>query len=198
MITGNSVLVAAPEEQRAHVPTWGKPRDIYASETYYVSLFSAGEDDSCGLGSHEHGQCVELCFAAEMPEVVLSQQRRRILDFDRVTTMRVYATAADKRTVVVKEDDLLTKPDVHVNPVKVSKALYTELKTWFGTEFFKVQDISKKSNIMISMCANIWTLVKDENGEMERTNGMRPVLWGFMDLEVFDVEAFSGAERRSS
>eukprot|EP00959_Pyramimonas_sp_CCMP1952_P129949 2717657-Pyramimonas_sp.AAC.1 len=50
--------------------------------------------------------------------VVLSEQQHRIFDFDRVTTMRVYVTAAAKRTAVVKEDDLLTKADIQANPVK--------------------------------------------------------------------------------
>eukprot|EP00959_Pyramimonas_sp_CCMP1952_P085768 1794024-Pyramimonas_sp.AAC.1 len=133
-----------------------------------------------------------------MPKVVASEQQRRILDFDRSTTMRVYATAADKRAVVVKEDDLLTEPDIQVNPVKASKALYTEHKTWFDKACFKVRDISNMSNIMTSMRANKRKFVKVEKGEMKRTNGLRPVLWGFVDLEAFDVETFSGAEWRSS
>ena len=65
-----------------------------------------------------------------------------LLDVDRVTTMRVYVSATAKRAVVVKEDDLLTKADIQANPVKVSKALYTELKTWFDNKCFNMQDIS--------------------------------------------------------
>eukprot|EP00959_Pyramimonas_sp_CCMP1952_P378690 7932598-Pyramimonas_sp.AAC.1 len=40
--------------------------------------------------------------------------------------------------------------------------------------------------------------LKNEKGEMERTIRLRLVLRGFADLEAFDVEAFSGAARRSS
>eukprot|EP00959_Pyramimonas_sp_CCMP1952_P043418 908058-Pyramimonas_sp.AAC.2 len=69
-----------------------------------------------------------------MSKVVLSEQQHGILDSDRVATMRVYATAAAKRAAVVMGDDLLTMPDVQANPVKVSKALYTELKTWFSNK----------------------------------------------------------------
>eukprot|EP00959_Pyramimonas_sp_CCMP1952_P211159 4419195-Pyramimonas_sp.AAC.1 len=58
------------------------------------------EDDSYGLDSDENGRSVELCFAAEVSKVVLSEQQRMILDARRVTTMRVYVTAAAKRAVV--------------------------------------------------------------------------------------------------
>eukprot|EP00959_Pyramimonas_sp_CCMP1952_P079717 1667233-Pyramimonas_sp.AAC.1 len=37
-----------------------------------------------------------------MPEVVPSEQQRILLDFDRVTTMRVYVTATAKRVGVVR------------------------------------------------------------------------------------------------
>eukprot|EP00959_Pyramimonas_sp_CCMP1952_P133354 2788429-Pyramimonas_sp.AAC.1 len=59
------------------------------------------EDASDRLGSDEHGQCVELCFAAEMSSVVFSEQQHRRLDFDRATTMRADATAVAKRSSVV-------------------------------------------------------------------------------------------------
>eukprot|EP00959_Pyramimonas_sp_CCMP1952_P054024 1129997-Pyramimonas_sp.AAC.1 len=64
--------------------------------------------------------------------------------------MRVYVTAAAKRAIVVKEGDLLAKADSQANPVKVSKALYSEFKTWFGSKCFNVQYVSKASNIMTS------------------------------------------------
>eukprot|EP00959_Pyramimonas_sp_CCMP1952_P371648 7782515-Pyramimonas_sp.AAC.1 len=108
------------------------------------------DDDSYGLDSDENGLYVELCFTAEVPKVVLPEQQHMILDAGRVTTVRVCVTAAAKRAAVVKEDDLLAKADIQANPDQVSKALYTELKTWFGNEYFNVQDIAKASNIMTS------------------------------------------------
>ena len=54
--------------------------------------------------------------------VVLTEEQHQSLDASCVTTMRVYVTAAAKRAVVVKEDDLLTKADIQANPVQVSKA----------------------------------------------------------------------------
>eukprot|EP00959_Pyramimonas_sp_CCMP1952_P079453 1660775-Pyramimonas_sp.AAC.1 len=85
-----------------------------------------------------------------MSKVVLSEQRRRMLDFDRVTTMRVCAAAAARRAAVVKEDDFLAKADIQVNPVKISQALHTELKTWPDNKCFNIQDASKASGIMTS------------------------------------------------
>eukprot|EP00959_Pyramimonas_sp_CCMP1952_P417528 8747692-Pyramimonas_sp.AAC.1 len=58
------------------------------------------EDDNFRLDSNEHGRCGELCFTTEMWKVVLSEQQHMILDADRVTTMRVYVTAAAKRAVL--------------------------------------------------------------------------------------------------
>eukprot|EP00959_Pyramimonas_sp_CCMP1952_P164762 3444099-Pyramimonas_sp.AAC.1 len=91
-------VVYRTTRRKAGAPAYvGKPRDIYTTETCHVVLCSTGEDDSCGLDSDRHGEYVELCFAAEVSKVVLSDKQRRILDFDRVATMRVYVTAAAKR-----------------------------------------------------------------------------------------------------
>eukprot|EP00959_Pyramimonas_sp_CCMP1952_P293362 6135284-Pyramimonas_sp.AAC.1 len=61
-----------------------------------------------------------------------------------------------------------------------------------------MQDLSEASNIMISRYVHKWKFVKNEKSDMERAIIMRLVLGGFMDLEAFDVEAFSGTARRSS
>eukprot|EP00959_Pyramimonas_sp_CCMP1952_P126022 2635196-Pyramimonas_sp.AAC.1 len=85
-----------------------------------------------------------------MSKVVLSEHQRMILYADRVTTMRVYVTAAAKRAVVVKEDDLLAKADIQVNHDKVPQALFSELKTWFDNTCFNLQEIATASDIMTS------------------------------------------------
>eukprot|EP00959_Pyramimonas_sp_CCMP1952_P125578 2625909-Pyramimonas_sp.AAC.1 len=108
------------------------------------------EDDSYGLDSGENGRYVELCFTTEMSKVVLSEQQHMLLDADRVTAMRVYSTAAAKRAAVVMEDDLLAKAGIQANPEKISKALFTELKTWFDNKCCKMQEIAKTSSIMTS------------------------------------------------
>eukprot|EP00959_Pyramimonas_sp_CCMP1952_P281007 5873902-Pyramimonas_sp.AAC.1 len=124
-----------------------------APKTYHAPLCSTDDDGSCGLDSDEHGQYVTLCITAEKSKVVSCGQQHRNLDFDSATTTRVYVAGAAKRAAVVKEGDLLTKADVQAKPVKVSKALYTELMTLYGNECFKIQGILKASNTTTSSCA---------------------------------------------
>ena len=58
----------------------------------------------------------------------LSSLQMKMMGTQEVATMRVNVSAAAKRAVVVKEDDLPTKADTAANPNKISEALYTELK----------------------------------------------------------------------
>ena len=51
-----------------------------------------------------------------MAKVALAEQRHRLLNDNWVTTMRVYATAAFKRAVIVKEDELLARAEMQANP----------------------------------------------------------------------------------
>eukprot|EP00959_Pyramimonas_sp_CCMP1952_P224749 4699592-Pyramimonas_sp.AAC.1 len=132
-----------------------------------------------------------------MSKVVLSEQQHMLLDASRVTTVRVYITAAAKRAVVVEEDDLLTEADVQANPENISKVFLTELKTWLDNKWFQMQDIAKASNIMTSRYVYTLKFAKNEKGEIERAIRFLLVLRDFMDLEAFDVETFSGTAWRS-
>eukprot|EP00959_Pyramimonas_sp_CCMP1952_P186901 3908386-Pyramimonas_sp.AAC.1 len=82
--------------------------------------------------------------------------------------MRMYIATVAKRAAAVKEDDLLAKADLLAKPEKVPKALCAELKTWFDNPCFKMQDVSKLSNIMTSRYVYKWKFVKNEKGEMGR------------------------------
>ena len=78
------------------------------SEEIYVTLDA--DDDS---DNHEHidedyyGQYVELCFTAEMANIILKEHQS--LHPGEQATLRVYLSNDVKRSVVVKEDDLLTR-----------------------------------------------------------------------------------------
>eukprot|EP00959_Pyramimonas_sp_CCMP1952_P173929 3634240-Pyramimonas_sp.AAC.1 len=61
-----------------------------------------------------------------------------------------------------------------------------------------MHEIAQAPNFMTSRYLYTWKFVKDEKGEMERTIRLRLVIRGFIDLEVFDVETFSGTARRSN
>eukprot|EP00959_Pyramimonas_sp_CCMP1952_P092095 1927526-Pyramimonas_sp.AAC.1 len=116
MVPDQSVLITVADEQRGYLPKCGRTRYSDTEETFYAPLCTMVEDDSYGLDSDDNGRCVELCFTTEMSKVVLSEQQRMILDAHRVTTVRVYVTAAAKRAAVVKEDDLIAKADIQANP----------------------------------------------------------------------------------
>ena len=115
-----------------------------------------------------------------------------------MATLRVYVTAASKRAVLVKEDDLLTKAEIQANPINISRALYTELRIWYDNDCFKMSLLSEASNVMTSRFVYKWKFVKNEKGETERTIRLRLVLRGFMDVEAFDIETFSGTARRAN
>eukprot|EP00959_Pyramimonas_sp_CCMP1952_P306826 6421799-Pyramimonas_sp.AAC.1 len=91
-----------------------------------------------------------------MSMVVLGQTQLAQLETDMAATMRVYASSAAKRAVVVKEDDLLTKADIVAHPKEVSAVLYTELKIWLDNWCFEMHDLSKASNIMTSRYVYKW------------------------------------------
>ena len=170
----------------------------HMEETYHIPLCATDLDDTYGLDFDEHGQYVELCFATDMSKVVLSEHQHQMLNDEYIATMRVYVSAASKRAVIVKEDDLLTKAEIQMNPQKISKALYTELKIWFDHKCFKLQELKYASNVMTSRYVYKWKFVKNDKGEMERTIRLRLVLRGFMGLEALSVETFAGTAKRSS
>ena len=60
----------------------------------------------------EIGPYIELCFADHMSKVILEEDQYDDIYEGQVATLRVYVTAAAKRAVVVKEDDLLTKKEI--------------------------------------------------------------------------------------
>eukprot|EP00959_Pyramimonas_sp_CCMP1952_P002483 51337-Pyramimonas_sp.AAC.1 len=112
MITDSSALVTVAEEQRGRLPTRGHPRDADATETYHIPLVLRGRRRHLRVVVDGHGQYIDLCFAADASEIVLSEQQYNQSTFDRVATVRAYATAAAKRAAVVKEDNLLAKTDI--------------------------------------------------------------------------------------
>eukprot|EP00959_Pyramimonas_sp_CCMP1952_P190444 3982859-Pyramimonas_sp.AAC.1 len=64
-----------------------------------------------------------------MAQLVLSEQQCESLRSDQIAAMRVYVSATATIAVVVEEDDLLAKAEVHANPTKISEALCTVLNT---------------------------------------------------------------------
>eukprot|EP00959_Pyramimonas_sp_CCMP1952_P135315 2831422-Pyramimonas_sp.AAC.1 len=99
--------------------------------------------------------------------------------------------------MVVKEDDLLTKADIAAHPKEVREALHTELKIWLDNRCFEMYDLAKASITMTSRYVYKWTFV-EAGTENVKTIRLRLLFSGFMDMEAFDVETFSGTARRQS
>ena len=77
--------------------------------------------------------------------------------------------AASKRAVVANGDDLATNAEMPANPAKVSKTLYTELKTLLNNKDAKTQDIFKARNVITSRYEYKWKFAKNEGA-----NGRAP------------------------
>ena len=108
-------------------------------------------------------------------------------------------TAAAKRAVVVKEDDLLTKKEIAYHTKEVTQATIRELKIWIENKCFEIALLKGAHNIMTSRYVVKWKFVKNKlTGKMERIIRMRLVLRGFMDSEAFSLDTFSGTAKRSS
>ena len=114
-----------------------------------------------------------------------------------LATLRVYVVDAVKRAVVVKYDDHLTKRELHEHHKEVAAATLTEIKTWLDNSCFKKCLLKDAKNIMTSRYVAKWKWVM-LNGTRTRIIRMRLVLRGFMDLEAFSLDTFSGTARRTS
>ena len=147
----------------------------------------------------DQGKYFEICFTTDMAKTILSETQLENMESDDVATLRVYISAAAKRAVVVKEDDLLTKNDLLQHQRDVAAATIAELKIWISNKCFDIQDLSKAKNVMTSRYVAKWKFVKNAvTGVSERTIRMRLVLRGFMDTEAFSIDTFSGTARRTS
>ena len=110
---------------------------------------------------------------------------------DDSATMRICVSAASKRVVAAREDDLLTPKGIAINPMKVAGALYTELKIWLEISCFKKQEIAKAGSAVTSRYAREWKFGQDDKGNQVNTMRLRLVLRGYTDWAAIDVETFS-------
>ena len=127
-----------------------------------VSL--AQEDKACSLESDDAGKYMDLWFPQEIGKNILDEGRFEAMASNELATARIYVSAASKRAVVVKEDNLLTKKGIADYPKDVADALYSELKIWLGNNCFNILDIAKAENITTSRCACKWKFVEFDKG----------------------------------
>ena len=114
-----------------------------------------------------------------MAPVVQTEQQHNMPQPGTETTMRVYISENTKRTVVVKEDDLLSKKELISNAPEVAKATSAELNTWFDNKCFKKCLLKNAQNIMTSRYVAKWKWIEKRDGSWSRIIRMRMVLRGF-------------------
>ena len=140
---------------------------------------------------------IELCFTTEMSNIILDESQYDAMRPDDVATLRVYISAQSKRSVVVKEDDILSKREILDNAEAVSQATLAELQTWLKNDCFVMCDLKTARNIMTSRYVAKWKWIH-EHGAWRKIIRMRLVLRGFMDWEAFSIDTFSGTAKRTS
>jgi hypothetical protein len=146
----------------------------------------------------EIGEYAELCFTTDMAPVVLNEDQHQWFQSDDVATMRVYLSANTKRAVVVKEDDLLNKKELLAHATEVASSTSTELKKWITNKCFKKCLLKHAQNVMTSRYVAKWKWIRDTSDKWQRVIRMRLCLRGFMDLEAFSLDTFSGTAKRTS
>ena len=160
---------------------------------------SSGEVGDLTLATEqdEHGEYIELCFEDHMANVILAEDQY-VYDGE-IATLRVYLTsAANKRAVVVKGDDLLTTAEMNAHAKEVSSAILTELNIWLQNQCFEMCDLKNAQNVMTSRYVCKWKCIKDSRGASKKVIRMRLVLRGCMDLEAFSLDTFAGTATRAS
>ena len=105
-----------------------------ANETTHDDTGTDNRADST-LECDEYGYYIELEVSDEMAPAILEECQ--YLEEGEIATIRVYISDKVKRTVVVKEDDLLTPKEIKDNGKQVAKATLTEITTWLEMPVLK-------------------------------------------------------------
>ena len=164
-----------------------------------ISLLLADPDSEDNhIDTDDIGQYVELCFTPEMSATILDEEQLGNMRPQDIATMRVYISENTKRSVVVKEDDLLSKQDMNTHVKGVADATVAEIKKWLDNSCFETCDFAKAQNIMTSRYVAKWKWVKQADSSWSRVIRMRLCLRGFMDTEAFSLDTFSGTAKRTS
>ena len=136
-----------------------------------------------------------LIVRSNNEKLILPESQK--VGLDEIATLRVYINKAVKRTVVIKEDDLLTRKELVENAPAVATATKDELQTWLLNKCFDIVLFKDAENIMTSRYVAKWKFVKID-GVWKRIIRMRLVLRGFMDSEAYYMDTFAGTARRES
>ena len=102
------VSVSPSAETRVHSST--EFEEIYLNVD--PNLIMDGECDN-SIESDEAGKHIEVCFTDEVVKAILEEHQEVVPG--EVATLRVYVTNAATRSVVIKDDDILTKDELQAH-----------------------------------------------------------------------------------
>ena len=74
-------------------------------------------------------------------------------------TLRAHVTRELKRTVVVKDDDILSAAELRKHSPEVTKAIAEELRTWLESRCFKMIPFKNAQNVMTPRYVATWKWV---------------------------------------
>ena len=134
---------------------------------------------------------IEILIDDAVRSVVLAEGQWPELDEE--TTLRVYMTKEIKRSVVVKEGDMMTKKDLQKYPAEAARATRDESLGWIRNKCYEIATLKEASNVLTSRYVAKWKRV-----DGKWIISMRLYLRGFQDMEAFDVEALAGTASRHS
>ena len=201
MPTNTVVMFAAYTEQlgvHGNVPQQSEHGNVALEPVEVLVQDSPADNSDFTLDSDEVGSYVELCFASELSMIALDETQLANLREGDIATIRVYVSADSKRAVVVKEDDLLSKNEMIKHAKEVSVAIVLEIQIWIENKCFKLGLLKDCRNVMTSRYVAKWKWIKNPDGTWTRVIRMRLVLRGFMDLDAFSLDTFSGTAKRTS
>ena len=111
---------------------------------------SVNADDYC-LDEDEEWPYIEILIDDAVRSVVLAEGQWPELDEE--TTLRVYMTKEIKRSVVVKEGDMMTKKDLQKYPAEAARATREESLGWLRNECYEIAKLKEASNVFTSRYA---------------------------------------------
>ena len=104
---------------------------------------------------------------------------------------------AQKKTVIERDTDLLTKQELRIHKDAVKMAMLRELKTWAGLKCFSRKLRRHAKNIVDSRWVYKWKW-EGEGDERKRTIRARLTCRGFKDKEAPLLETYAGTAQRAS
>ena len=107
----------------------------------------------------EHGdKYIEIEIDDNMAPALLDEGQ--FVDDKHMAILQVYVTKAAKKSVVIKDDDLLTKQEMLKHSTEVAAATLAELKTWNDHACFEVWPLKDARNVMTSWYVAKWKWIQ--------------------------------------